>query len=220
MKSKNKYWSGLGSLFLLSFLGFLPFIIVQTTHQNWLNDVLNKASHSGFLIFWIMASCVIAFGFSRQVICFSAGYLYGIYNGFLTALFVSVTGCIIAFSLARFFGGYVLKKQPMNKFYKFNQLLQNHPLSTTIMIRFLPIGSNLFTNIIAGLSRIHPLPFILGSGLGYCPQTLIFVLLGSGIRLVAFWQISISLFLFFISGFMATWLYRKRNQTSDSHRQE
>lgn len=79
----------------------------------------------------------------------------------------------------------------------------------TLLIRFLPVGSNLLTNLVAGVSAVRWLPFMAGSALGYIPQTLIFVLLGSGIHIDPVFRISLSVALFVVSGGLGVYLYRR-----------
>ena len=79
----------------------------------------------------------------------------------------------------------------------------------TIIIRLLPIGSNLITNIAAGITRVRQEPFFIGSFIGYLPQMIIFSLIGSGIEVLSIWKISTSIVLFIISSILSAYLYRE-----------
>ena len=79
----------------------------------------------------------------------------------------------------------------------------------TLLIRLLPLGNNLVTNLAAGVSSVKATPFFLGSTIGYLPQTLVFSLVGSGISVDQELRIAISIFLFVISGLIGVSLYRK-----------
>ena len=79
----------------------------------------------------------------------------------------------------------------------------------TFIIRSLPVGNNLMTNILAGVSRIPALPFFAGSCLGYIAQNFIFALLGSGVRVEPFWRTAISAGLFVVASLLGLWLYRR-----------
>ncbi len=79
----------------------------------------------------------------------------------------------------------------------------------TLLIRFLPLGSNFLINLAAGVSRVPALPFISGSAIGYVPQMVVFALMGSGIGLDPELRISLSAVLFMLSGFLGIHLYRK-----------
>jgi uncharacterized membrane protein YdjX (TVP38/TMEM64 family) len=77
------------------------------------------------------------------------------------------------------------------------------------LIRLLPVGSNVLTNLVAGVSSVPLLPFLAGSLVGYLPQTVIFVLLGSGIHVQPVWRTVVSVALFVVSGLLGVVLYRR-----------
>ena len=79
----------------------------------------------------------------------------------------------------------------------------------TLLIRLLPIGNNLATNLAAGVTSVRALPFILGSLIGYIPQTLVFALVGSGVNVDPALRIGLAVLLFLVSGVIGVWLYRK-----------
>ena len=79
----------------------------------------------------------------------------------------------------------------------------------TLLIRFLPVGSNVLTNVAAGLSSVSGIVFVIASAIGYIPQTVIFALLGSGFNLDTWHNIGLSVLLFIASGLIGVHLYRK-----------
>lgn len=92
---------------------------------------------------------------------------------------------------------------------RIDDFLSDNPLAMTLLIRFLPVGSNLATNLAAGVSRVPAVPFIAGSAVGYVPQTLVFALVGSGISLDPGFRIMVSALLFLLSGTLGVYLYRR-----------
>ena len=76
------------------------------------------------------------------------------------------------------------------------------------MIRLLPVGSNLLTNLFAGATHVPARGFMLGSVLGYLPQMLIFSFAGAGIGLSDHHQLGISIGLFILSSVIGAYLYR------------
>ncbi len=81
-----------------------------------------------------------------------------------------------------------------------------------MLIRLLPVGSNVITNLLAGVSSVPLLPFLAGSLIGYLPQTVIFVLLGSGVNVQPVWRTAASVALFVASGLLGVVLYRRMRQ--------
>ena len=57
------------------------------------------------------------------------------------------------------------------------------PSAATLTLRLLPVGSNMLLNLVAGVSeRARQAPFMAASAIGYLPQTVVFALLGGGVR--------------------------------------
>ena len=80
-------------------------------------------------------------------------------------------------------------------------------MARTYSISILGSG-NLATNLAAGVTRVGPLPFFLGSALGYVPQTAVFALAGSGINLNPVFRIGLAAALFVVSALIGAYLYR------------
>ena len=87
--------------------------------------------------------------------------------------------------------------------------LADNTFSMALLIRLLPVGSNVLTNLAAGISSAGALTFFLGSALGYVPQMLIFALLGSGINLDPGVRITASVALFLASAGLGIYLFRR-----------
>jgi uncharacterized membrane protein YdjX (TVP38/TMEM64 family) len=92
---------------------------------------------------------------------------------------------------------------------RLDDFLHDHPFSMALLIRLLPVGSNVVTNLAAGVSGIRAAPFVAGSVIGYVPQTVIFALLGSGIHLDPSLRIGASVVLFVVSGMLGVYLFRR-----------
>jgi uncharacterized membrane protein YdjX (TVP38/TMEM64 family) len=100
---------------------------------------------------------------------------------------------------------------------RMDEFLRDNPVSMTLLIRFLPVGNNLVTNLVAGVSSVAAVPFLLGSLIGYVPQTVVFALLGSGINVNPTLRVSLSVALFGLSAVFGVVLYRnlKRGKALD-----
>ncbi|MDT8262249.1 TVP38/TMEM64 family protein, partial [Roseomonas sp. DSM 102946] len=69
--------------------------------------------------------------------------------------------------------------------------------------------NNLALNLLAGLSGVAAGPFLLGSAIGYVPQTAVFVLLGEGVAVNQSTQIALGVALFALSALLGWWLLRR-----------
>jgi uncharacterized membrane protein YdjX (TVP38/TMEM64 family) len=175
----------------------------------WIDSDILGQGFSGELLFLGVSLLFTAIGLPRQVICFLGGYAFGLIEGTILALLATVLGCVIAFFYARMLGrDFVVSRFP-GRVKNIDDFLRDNPLSMTLLIRLLPLGSNLVTNLAAGVSSVRPVPFFQGSAIGYFPQTLVFTLVGSGISVDPELRIAISVILFIISGILGVSLYRK-----------
>jgi uncharacterized membrane protein YdjX (TVP38/TMEM64 family) len=90
-----------------------------------------------------------------------------------------------------------------------DRFLAKSPFTKTIVIRLLPIGNNLVTNLVAGVSHVSGLSFVMGSMIGYLPQMAIFALMGKGVIVLSIWKVVLSIALFVISSLLSVRLYKQ-----------
>ena len=175
----------------------------------WIDAEIRGRGINGELLFIVVGIMFTGIGLPRQVICFLGGYAFGFGHGAALGLLATTVGCIAAFSYARLLGREFVVSRFPRRVKKIDSFLRDNPLTMTLLIRLLPVGSNLVTNLAAGVSGVRGTPFVLGSAIGYVPQTIIFALIGSGIALDPELRIGVSVVLFVISGAMGVYLYRK-----------
>jgi len=175
----------------------------------WIDADVRGKGMLGEALFLGAGAVFTAAGLPRQIVGFLAGYAFGLVAGTGLALAATVLGCILAFYYARVLGREFVQTRFSDKVRRIDGFLENNPLTMTLLIRLLPVGSNLATNLAAGVSSVRGLPFFTGSAVGYLPQTLIFALVGSGIAVEPELRISVSIVLFFLSGAVGIYLYRK-----------
>jgi uncharacterized membrane protein YdjX (TVP38/TMEM64 family) len=183
--------------------------LAQHLDANWVDREIRGQGTAGWLIYMAIGAVAVAVGLPRQAVCFLGGYGFGLWQGLALAQAASILGCLACFVYARLLGRELVRHRFADRLKRFDEFLQGHPLTMTMLIRFLPVGSNLVTNLVAGVSSVPPLPFLAGTLLGYLPQTAIFVLLGSGIHVRPIWSTIISIALFVASGFLGVHLYRR-----------
>lgn len=188
--------------------GFKAAGIADMLDEQWVDAQVKGRGVSGYLLFLGMTCMLAAVGFPRQAISFLGGYAFGFIGGTLLAVLATTCGCILAFIYARVMGRSIVQRNFGKRVARFERVLADRPFVTTLLIRFLPVGSNLVTNLIAGVTHVRALPFIFGSAVGYLPQTAIFALMGSGVQVDQTLQIAVGVVLFVISGVMGVYLYR------------
>ncbi|OOZ39477.1 SNARE associated Golgi protein [Solemya pervernicosa gill symbiont] len=192
----------LGYLFEVTQLGSL-------LDKGWIDSEIRGKGLDGELIFIAIGALATAVGLPRQLIGFLGGYAFGFLFGTLAALIAASLGCVIAFYYSRLFGRALVMARFERRIRRVNDFLSGHTFSMTVLIRLLPIGSNLATNLAAGVTHVPAFAFIAGSALGYIPQTAVFALAGSGIEVDPVLRIGLAIALFVISGVLGAYLYRR-----------
>lgn len=196
-------------LLFLCVLAVAAYLLSQGMDESWIDSYVRGQGLKGWLIFTALGGLLAGVGFPRQVLSFLGGYAFGVVKGTTIAVLATGVGCILTFTFARFLGrGYVQRKFP-RKIKRIDDFLSENTFFMTLLIRLLPAGSNVATNAAAGVTKVNPVPFVLGSVVGYIPQTLVFALAGSGVELNPQWSIALSVVLFVVSGFLGVYLYRK-----------
>ncbi|NOQ14737.1 MAG: SNARE associated Golgi protein [Methyloprofundus sp.] len=211
MFSNKALLKGLLTLSSMVLLGLLINFVLSATdfNQAWIDSQVKNQGITGILYFILLCMLTTASGLPRQLAAFLGGYAFGVLNGALLATLGATFGCILTFYFARILARSMIKKRFPNKVNGINRFLHHHAFTKTIIIRLLPIGSNLITNLVVGVTHAKASHFIAGSFIGYLPQMIIFAIAGSGVEVLSFWKIALSAVLFIVSSLLSARLYRQ-----------
>ncbi len=209
-------FKGLALILSLALLGWLfnSSDLGDSVNEAWIDAHVRGHGVSGELLFLLMGGLFTAIGLPRQVIAFLGGYAFDVGLGTLLGALAALLGCALSFVYARFFGKGLLRARLGERAGRFDRFIHHHPFSMTVLVRLLPVGSNILTNLAAGISSIRPLPFFLGTLVGYLPQTLIFALVGSGTQINPVLKIGLAIVLFLVSVVLGLYLYRRTRAAS------
>ncbi len=204
----------LKGLVLIATLGALGWAmqragIDRVLDTGWIDGAVKGRGVEGLALFLGLGAAAVAVGLPRQAVCFLAGYAEGLAGGILLAQLASIAGCALAFAYARLLGRDFVRRRLGERARRIDAFVAGNAFAATVLIRFLPVGSNLLTNLVAGISAVRPAPFLLGSFVGYLPQTIVFALLGSGIRVDPGPRIALAVALFLVSAALGVALYRR-----------
>jgi len=175
----------------------------------WMEHIILRAGAWDWLAFLAIAGLLTGVGVPRQIVSFAGGYVFGAGAGTILALAGTGLGCALSFTYARLLGRDMVQRRFGRRLRRLASALTTEPFVTTMVIRFIPVGNNLAMNLLAGVLPMPATPFLLGSLVGYAPQTLIFAILGSGVRVDPFWRTLTSLALFGLSSLLGLWLHRR-----------
>ncbi len=188
----------------------------QLLDTGWVDGQVRGHGLMGFGLFALIGAAAIAVGLPRQAFCFLAGYVAGFVAGAALGLAVTLIGSTFTFLYARLIAREAVRQRLGTRARRIDDFLGRNSFVTTVLIRFLPVGSNLLTNLIAGVSAVPAPAFLLGSAIGFLPQTIVFALLGSGVRVDPPLRIGLSVALFAISAALGAMLYRRMRATPDT----
>ncbi|MDR1947378.1 MAG: VTT domain-containing protein [Desulfovibrio sp.] len=198
--------------FFLSLVGVMIFARIfdlrDILDPSWADAHL-RAGAGGAFIFVALVMLLSPLGFPRQALAALGGYAFGVLQGTLLACLGLVGGCAAGFFYARLLARPVLQRKLGSKIQRLDAFLSRNPFAMAAAVRCFPLGNNALTNMAAGLTSIPALPFIAGSCIGYVPQTVIFALLGSGIRVDPLWRAALSALLFAVATTMGFMIYRR-----------
>jgi uncharacterized membrane protein YdjX (TVP38/TMEM64 family) len=202
-----------GLVFLLTLVGIGYLLesglLSGLLSEDWIDREVRGKGMSGELLYLAVGGVACALAVPRHIISFLGGYAFGLGLGTLLALLATEIGCVLTFTYARIIGRPLVAARFGERVRRIDEFLAANPFSMTLLIRLLPVGNNFATCLAAGVSRVPARPFLLGSFLGYLPQTLVFALAGSGIETGAGVRVGLAVLLFVVAGVIGTWLYRR-----------
>jgi len=161
----------------------------------------------GYLVYTFLAALGMCVFIPRQALSFVGGALFGAFIGSVLAILACVLACGLATALGRCIGRSWLEKHAPKPLAYLDALLTNKPILAAISLRLLPTGNNLVFSYLGGVSTAPAWAFILGSGIGYIPQNVLFSLLGAGSMLPKEGILSISIAASAIALLLAYYIY-------------
>jgi uncharacterized membrane protein YdjX (TVP38/TMEM64 family) len=179
----------------------------------WVDRSIRDEGIWGEVVFVAVGAALTAAGLPRQSIAFLGGYAFGTVLGSAFALAAQMLGCAVAFFWARLVGRRWAERRLAGRFghrlRPLRDVLAQSPFQATLALRLLPVGNNLALNLLAGMAGLKALPFLAGSLVGYLPQTVVFALLGKGIRVEGAWQLGLGAALLAVSFGLGVWMWQR-----------
>lgn len=157
--------------------------------RDWdtLAGIFNAPGWRGELHFIAISTLLTAAGVPRLLFYALGGFVFGFWEGLLWSLCSSLAGSFIAFRAARWGGrAWLVERFGRRRF--FNRIAHADPtVASVALMRMLPV-SNAIINIGLALSHVGDRAFLLGSLLGFLPQGIVAVIIGSGMATDVPWM--------------------------------
>ena len=177
-----------------------------------LGDFAATGQH-GPLAYVLLGAAACAVGVPRQIVAYAGGLAWGFWPGAALGLAAQVLGCAATLFwsrlIARRWAGRRLQRRAAGRLARLDAFLARNPFTATLTLRLLPVGNNMILNLAAGISAVPAGPFLAASALGYAPQTVVFALLGGGVRIGHGLQVALAAALFALSVLLGTALLRR-----------
>jgi uncharacterized membrane protein YdjX (TVP38/TMEM64 family) len=170
------------------------------------------------LSIFLMVLQAIAAPIPSFLIAGANGMVFGVFWGIVISWVGAMLGAIVSFYLAKGFGKTVIPKKQKEKEWvkKLDQISGKHGLLIVLIARLIPVVSFDFISYAAGLTRIKVSHFLLGTGIGMLPATIIYTIIGHDfLQLEDYKGRIIILFLLLAVLFLAGLWVRKRYVTKN-----
>ena len=177
-----------GALRKLGILVAIAGACVAVIHLTDLREILDNTSRLKSLVqgqgawgpvsFIASSAILILVGMPRLLFCVLGGVLFGFIEGLIYSQLATIVGAYGTFLFARWgTQGWVERlKKDESRIYR---MMENPTLLTVFLTRQLPSGG-VFISLFLGFSSVSHVNFVIGSLLGFLPEAIPAVLIGSG----------------------------------------
>ena len=182
-----------------------------------LSGLLSRDGWRGWMVFLCVGTAISAVGLPRQAVGFAGGFAYGPLGGILIASIVNLAAALADLMWARLVArDWVRRRLRQGRMGRLDGFMNANPFTSILTLRLLPVGSSLMVSLLAGVLGVRLVPFLGATLLGSLPQTVVFVLLGSGARIGHGLQIGLGIGLFATSGLGGVFLLRRSRAAMDA----
>ena len=168
--------------------------------------------------FLLCGAALTAIGMSRQAVALVGGYLFGTIVGTLFALIATLAGCALAHGAAVRLGRVGLERRWPAAAARLTSWTRDDVFAKVLALRLFPLGSNLATNLGAGVTGVPIGPFLIASLVGFLPQTLVFALAGHGVGEARAAPVALGAALLIVTAALATVLVSRHRRRLDRDR--
>ncbi|MDR5866013.1 TVP38/TMEM64 family protein [Halomonas koreensis] len=144
----------------------------------------------------VMALTVVVGPIPTMVVSVAAGMLYHPLVAFSLSMLGALAGAGISFWIARLLGRPLIERLFRGHVALFPQCPQHILFAMVLLARLIPVVSFALVSYAAGLTVLTTGRFLLASGLGMAPMTLLYVLAGKGMAIDSGWAMGVGLLAF------------------------
>ena len=160
---------------------FLPAQQWTTNFKNWLGQ-MGVAGIFIFIIVYAVATVLLAPG---SVLTIGAGFVFGLWKGFLAVSVGATLGASLAFLIARFIARDKVEAiaRRNEKFRKIDNAIGKQGAKLIFLLRLSPVIPFNLSNYFYGLTGVKFWPYVFASWSGMIPGTFLYVYIGTASKL-------------------------------------
>lgn len=174
-------------LLTLLLIGAILLFVIHATPigqkiRDWdtLAEIVSTGGLWAEIYFVLISTLLITLGVPRLLFYALGGFAFGFWEGLFWSLCSSMIGSFLTFRIARW-GSREWLIEHFGKRRFFNRIAHAKPtVASVALMRMLPV-SNVIINFGLALSHVGNRAFLLGSLVGFLPQGVVAVIIGSGI---------------------------------------
>jgi uncharacterized membrane protein YdjX (TVP38/TMEM64 family) len=158
----------------------MKFLPVQQWLRNF-NDWVGRMGVAGIFIFIIVYAVATVLLAPGSVLTIGAGFVFGLWKGFLAVSAGSTLGAALAFVVARFIARerVAVIAQRNEKFRAIDSAIGKQGAKLIFLLRLSPIIPFNLSNYLYGLTGVKFWPYLLASWIGMMPGTFLYVYIGT-----------------------------------------
>jgi len=165
---------------LLLAMKFLPV-------QEWLrsfNDWVGQMGEAGIFIFIVVYTVATVLLAPGAILTIGAGFMFGLWKGFLAVSAGATLGASLAFLVARFIARDKIEAitRRNEKFRKIDNAIGAQGAKLIFLLRLSPVIPFNLSNYFYGLTSVKFWPYVLASWIGMMPGTFLYVYIGAASR--------------------------------------
>lgn len=190
--SSRKFFFLIGGAIALFLLMHLTPLGEELRDIPELYESLSQGGGRAAIYFVLLTAALMAVGTPRLIFYMLGGFIFGFWEGLLLSLCGSMLGSFLAFRVARWGGrDWLVARFGQHRF--FRRVVDTRPTVWSVaLVRLLPV-SNAVINIGLALSRVGSRVFLAGTLVGFLPQGVVAVLIGSGVADDVAWEGAVQL---------------------------
>jgi uncharacterized membrane protein YdjX (TVP38/TMEM64 family) len=152
--------------------------------QQWLrsfNDWVGQMGAAGILIFIAVYAAATVLLAPGAILTIGAGFVFGLWKGFLAVSAGATLGAALAFLVARFIARKKIEAMARtnDRFQRIDNAIGQQGAKLVFLLRLSPVIPFNLSNYFYGLTAVKFWPYVLASWIGMMPGTFLYVYIGT-----------------------------------------